>query len=160
MMVHGFTVNVALNGSQFSKNLLLDPIDHSNPVPGKEAYQVTDDADDKVLGVFAIVDNDEGFTFEGPGFLSDAELNAILERLMLQQADSENWIESAFNVEAYYEDELANFKVIPNEGHFAVERGGAFVAIIEHCEDWQQSTGELSNDVFKKITDAIEQRYN
>ena len=115
MMVHSFTVNVALNGSQFTKNLLLDPIDHGNPIPGKEAYQVTDDADDKVLGVFAIADNDEGFTFEGPGFLSDAELNVILEKLMLQQADSENWIESAFNVEAYYEGKMAHFEVIPNE---------------------------------------------
>ena len=160
-MVHSFTVNVALNGSQFSKNLLIDPVDHDNPVTGKEAYRVTDDSDAKVLGVFAIADNDEGFTFEGPGFLSDAELNVILERLMLQQADSENWIESAFNVEAYYEGKMAHFKVIPNEGHFAVEQDNELVAMIEYLEDWQQTGGdELPEDVFKKITEAIEGQYN
>jgi len=150
MMVHSFTVNVALNGSQFSKNLLLDPTNHNNPVPGKETYQVTDEADDKVLGIFAIADNDEGFTFEGPGFLSDAELNVILERLMLQQDDSENWIESAFNVEAYYEGKMAHFKVIPNESHFAVEQDNKFVAMIEHLEDWQQTGGDELPEMYSR----------
>jgi len=160
-MVHSFTVNIALSGSQFSKNLLLDPIDHHNPIPGKEAYQVTDDADGKVLGIFSIADNDEGFTFAGPGFLSDAELNVILERLMLQAANSENWIETSFTIQAYHDGNNAEFKVIPNEGHFAVELEGKFVAMIEHLEDWEQTSGdELPDDVFEKITIAIENSYN
>ena len=126
-----------------------------------EAYQVTDDADGKVLGIFSIADNNEGFTFEGPGFLSDAELNVILERVMLHAANSENWIEPSFIIQAYHEGKIAEFKVIPNEGHFAVEVQDKFVAMIELLEDWEQTSGdELPGDVFKKITDAIESSYN
>jgi hypothetical protein len=160
MLVHNFTVDVALYGSQFSKNLLLEPFDHSNPIKGKECYQVTDDADGKVLGVFAIADNAEGFTFNGPGFLSDAELNVILERLMLEQANSENWIEPHFEVEAYHQGEMAKFSIIPNEGHFAIELNNQLVAMIEHLEKWEQTAGdELPEDILDKITTAIESQY-
>ncbi|WPU91776.1 hypothetical protein SNE25_20885 [Mucilaginibacter sabulilitoris] len=108
------------------------------------------------IGDIAFNQDNSNWVYTG-AYLDDDEQEQVAEYI---QSNMNGESEPTFYVETYYKGGMANFEIVPNEGHFAVAYDGEIIAEIQHNEDWEQTSGEeLDEDVFDTIVQKIESHY-